>query len=236
MTTACRHGRPERRRLLVAALALGTLGAPGSGRAASSNFGVTELMQRLASLKSGNARFVERREVRELDRTLVSSGRLRFEAPDTFVRETLEPRLERMAVAGNRVTLTQGGRSRTMQLDASPEASVIVEAIRGTLTGNRAALERLFTTDVSGTPERWTLALVPREPSLRGQVARVRVRGTQGEVAEVEVLLADGDRSVMTIERTSAGAGNAARERSGNAAAERSASAAGERSGNAAGH
>ena len=73
--------------------------------------------------------------------------------------------------------MSLGERSRTMQLDASPEAAVIVEAIRGTLTGNRAALERLFEPTVSGDAERWALELVPRDLRLRGQVASVRVSG-----------------------------------------------------------
>jgi hypothetical protein len=36
-----------------------------------------------------------------LDRTLQSSGRLSFKAPDSFVRETLKPRHEKLAVDGN---------------------------------------------------------------------------------------------------------------------------------------
>jgi hypothetical protein len=91
-----------------------------------------------------------------------------------------------------------------MQLDASPEAGVIVEAIRGTLTGNRAALERHFETTVAGSAERWSLDLVPRELRLRGQVASIKVRGEQAIVRVIDVLLADGDRSVMTIEPTAA--------------------------------
>ena len=97
--------------------------------------------------------------------------------------------------------MSLGERSRTMQLDASPEAAVIVEAIRGTLTGNRAALERLFETTVSGDAERWTLELVPRDLRLRGQVVvGAGVAAASATAREVQVLLADGDRSVMTIE------------------------------------
>jgi hypothetical protein len=138
-----------------------------------------------------------------LDQTLESSGRLSFEAPDTFVRETLKPRREKLAVAGNTLTITQGTRSRSMPLDSAPEAAVIVEAIRGTLTGNRESLDRYFTSSVSGSAERWSLELVPIDARLRGQVAAVRVSGQQAIVREVEVLLNDGDRSVMTIEPAS---------------------------------
>jgi outer membrane lipoprotein-sorting protein len=209
--------RPDRRRLAGVVAALAAVAAPliGGGvslgaaglslRAeAAAPFGLPELMKTLSQVRAGEATFVERREVSMLDRTLESSGRLSFEAPDTFVRETLRPSRDRMAVTGNTLTLSRGGRSHTMQLDASPEAGVIVEAIRGTLTGNRGALERHFEATVSGTPERWSLTLVPREARLRGQVASIKVRGEQAIVREVDVLLADGDRSVMRIEPVAA--------------------------------
>jgi outer membrane lipoprotein-sorting protein len=187
------------RRRLIGALAAGLFARLPPARAATA-FDLAQLMKTLAAVRAGEASFVERREVAMLDRTLESSGRLSFEVPDTFVRETLKPSRQRMAVAGNTLTLNEGGRTRTMELDAAPEAAVVVEAIRGTLTGNRDALERHFTASVTGTAERWSLELVPREARLRGQVAAVRVSGEQALVREVAVLLADGDRSVMTIE------------------------------------
>ena len=42
---------------------------------------------------------------------------------------------------------------------------------------------------------------------LRGQVASVRLMGRESAVREVLVMLADGDRSTMTIEPLSAGVG-----------------------------
>ena len=188
--------RASRRGLLVfAGVALGALVA-----AHADAFDLTRLMQMLGGVRAGEAAFTERREVRMLDRTLVSKGRLTFEAPDTFVRETTEPTHERLAITGNTLTVTQGTRRRTLQIDAAPEAAVMVEAIRGTLTGNRATLERWFDARVSGTPEQWWLDLVPRDAGLRGQVQSVRVGGQQAAVREVDVYLADGDRSFMSIE------------------------------------
>ena len=163
-------------------------------------FDLDALTTLLGRVKSGEATFVETRRIEMLDRTLQSSGRLSFKAPDSFVRETLRPRQEKLAVDGNTLTMSLGDRSRTMQLDASPEAAVIVEAIRGTLTGNRATLERLFETTVSGDAQAWTLKLVPRDLRLRGQVSAVQVSGREDIAREVQVQLADGDRSVMTIE------------------------------------
>jgi outer membrane lipoprotein-sorting protein len=193
--------RIARRAAVIALLALAVRPV-----AAQSTFDLAQLTQLLAKVKAGNATFTEKRYVTMLERTLDASGRLSFEAPDSFVRETLKPAQERMAVVGNQVTLSRGSRSRTVPLDSVPEAAVIVEAIRGTLTGNREALERHFSASVTGDPARWTLELQPRAPRLRELVMSVRVSGQQGLVREVVVAMADGDRSVMSITPVAAAA------------------------------
>ena len=166
-----RARRPERRRFLVATIAaLGLAGtlALAPRAALAEAFDLDALTTLLGRVKSGEARFTERRTVAGLDRTLESSGRLSFAAPDTFVRETLKPRPDRLAVDGNTLVMSQGGRSRTVQLDATPEAQVMVEAIRGTLTGNGELLQRYFDVRVGGGRSAWSLQLVPRDARLRG--------------------------------------------------------------------
>nr|WP_310461377.1 outer membrane lipoprotein carrier protein LolA [Sphaerotilus sp.] len=186
----------------LCALVLGLTLLVSPSRAAA--FDLDALMASLAQVKSGEATFTEKRTVFQLDQTLESSGRLSFAAPDSFTRETLKPRRDRMAVVGNQLTVSQGSRSRSTTLDSVPEAVVIVEAIRGTLTGNRETLERYFTTQLLGGAERWSLDLVPRDARLRGQVAQVRVSGRQGQLREVQITMTDGDRSVMQIEPVTA--------------------------------
>jgi Outer membrane lipoprotein carrier protein LolA-like len=189
---------PDRRRTIVAlAAACALIFVMPAGAAA---FDLAQLMHMLAQTKSGEATFVERRQIAMLDQTLESSGKLYFEAPDVFVRETLKPRRERLAINGNTLTISHGARHSSVAVDAVPEAALIVEAIRGTLTGSREILDRYFNSTLSGSAERWSLELVPRDARLRGQVASVRVNGQHAVVREVHVAMPDGDRSVMTIE------------------------------------
>ena len=192
--------RTDRRGALLRLAAVGSvLMLPARGRADVA-FDLVRLMQMLAQVKAGEATFVETRNVAMLERPLESSGRLWFEAPDTFVRETLKPRRERMAIVGNNLTMSLGNRRRTVPLDSVPEAAVILEAIRATLTGNREALEHNFSATVSGGPQRWSLELVPLDARLLAQVTSVRVAGRHATVRVVTVTMADGDRSVMNIE------------------------------------
>jgi len=159
-----------------------------------------ELMALLAHKRSGEARFTEQRQVKGLDAPLTSSGTLSFAAPDRFTRKTTAPRPESMVVDGNIVTLTRNGRTRSLALDASPEMEAIVEAVRGTLTGNASSLQQHFKLAVAGTPEQWTLELKPATPRLAVMLDSVRIAGKRGELRSVEMRLADGDRSLMQIE------------------------------------
>jgi len=114
-------------------------------------FDLPELMGLLSRQKSGEARFTEQRFVHGLEGPLDARGTLSFEAPDKLVRRTLSPRVETMAVDGNTLTLSRGGRSRVLTLDSMPELLGLVEAMRGTLNGDGATLQRYFRSTVGGS-------------------------------------------------------------------------------------
>jgi outer membrane lipoprotein-sorting protein len=184
-----------RRALMVMAAAL--VARPSF---AADTFDLTALAALLAQRKSGEARFEETRLVSGIDGPLFSSGTLSFTAPDAFARHTLRPREESMAVQGNVMTLKRGGRSRQMTLDAVPELTALVEAMRGTLTGDAAALQKYFIPTVAGNAQSWKLTLVPRERGLGAQVREVVVEGQRGDMRVVSLWLSGGDSSRMTIE------------------------------------
>lgn len=167
---------------------------------AADTFDLAALAALLAQRKSGEARFEEQRLVSGIEGPLFSSGTLTFSAPDAFSRQTLQPRAESMAVQGNVITLKRGGRSRQMTLDAVPELLALVEAMRGTLTGDAPALQKHFKTVVTGSAQGWKLTLVPRERALAAQVREVVIEGQRGDMRVVSLWLADGDSSRMTIE------------------------------------
>ncbi|GAA4345015.1 hypothetical protein GCM10023165_28690 [Variovorax defluvii] len=162
-------------------------------------FDLPELMSLLARQQNGEARFTEQRFVRGLEGPLDASGTLSFQAPDKLIRRTLSPRPETMTVDGNVLTLSRGGRTRTLTLDSMPELLGMVEAMRSTLNGNAQSLRRYFRSTLSGTPDKWTLALEPIDERLAAQVRSLRLNGKAGEVLGVEMEFIGGDRSVMVI-------------------------------------
>jgi hypothetical protein len=186
--------RADRRRVCIA-LATGAAAWP-----AHAAFGFDELMGTLAQRRSGEAKFVEQRFVSVLDQTLTYTGTLSFTAPDRLARHTLTPRPESFVVEGNQLTLQRGERVRRLALDNVPELAAMVEAMRGTLSGDGTALKRYFKPTVQGVATRWTLTLVPIDFRLLGVVRQLRIDGQRADVRVVELQLADGDRSVMSIE------------------------------------
>ncbi len=168
-----------------------------------------ELAALLSQHRNAEARFSEERFVSGLDQPLRSTGTLSFTPPDRFTRSTLTPRPETMRVEGNHLTLTRGARTRRMTLDAVPEASALLQAMRGVLSGDLSNLQSNFEARVLGNAARWRLTLRPRSQRLGTQVKQLDIEGEGGVLKSVEVLLAGGDRSVMTIVPTAPAAASA---------------------------
>lgn len=193
-------GRPGSQRRLGAlrtAAALVVLAALGLPALA---FDLSALAALLAERRSAETRYTEERTVSGLDGPLRSSGTLSFSAPDRFARHTLEPRAESMVVEGNVVSIRRGGRTRQMALDAVPELTALIAAVRGTLTGDAAALQQHFRVQVTGNAALWTMTLAPRDDRLAAQVRQLQIVGERGELRTLELSLVGGDRSLMIIE------------------------------------
>ena len=186
--------RSDARRGLLAAMVLVLAALPARA------FDLAELMAELAQRRSGEARFTEQRFVSGLDQPLRASGLLSFKAPDRLERRTELPRPESYVAEGNRVTLERGGRTRQVALDAVPEMAAMIAAMRGTLTGDAGALVQYFKASVSGSAAQWSMTLVPLDSALAAVVRQLRLDGRLSELRQVEIQLADGDRSVMLIE------------------------------------
>lgn len=182
------------RRALLLALLLSGLPA-----AHAADWQLADLMQQLGQVRNAQARFVERKYISLLDQPVESSGELSFTAPDRMEMRTLRPKKQSLLLDGNRLTMAQDGRTRTMSLQSYPEVAAFVEGIRGTLAGDRQALERVYQVHLIGNAARWQLLLVPREASMSRIISRIRIGGSQSDVLSVAYDHADGDRSEMQI-------------------------------------
>lgn len=162
---------------------------------------IPQLMASLAKHPQGAATFTEKKYLAILDQPVESSGELLFIAPARLEKRTLKPRPESMVLDGDTLTLERGRSRHVLQLRDYPEVAGMIESIRATLAGDRQALERVYHLALDGSSERWTLVLTPLDPKVGAVIARIRMEGEKDVVRSVEIVQADGDRSLMTIEK-----------------------------------
>ncbi len=192
--------RPARRPILagLGALLLSGIALPAP---AAESWGLEDLFAGFAKIPSSNARFTETREIGLLTAPLESSGTLTYRRPDFLEKRTLQPQPEGLRLDGDRLTLTQAdGASRTLSVSAIPEIQTYVESIRATLRGDVPTLMRFYEVALEGTPQDWRMQLTPRAEEARQTVQRIAIAGRDATIRRIEVLQADGDRSIMTIQ------------------------------------
>lgn len=165
------------------------------------DWGVGDLMQRLAQTRRSEARFIEHKYLKVLDRPLELTGRLLYVAPDRLEKRTLTPKPETLIVNGDSLTIHEAGRPkpRRLRLQDHPALWGFVESIRATLAGDLAALERFYAWGLEGTSRDWQLALAPRVQAMRAVVKLIRIGGDDTGLRWIEVTEAQGDRSVMQV-------------------------------------
>lgn len=167
--------------------------------APAANPGLDGLMSLLAKRKHGEVTFIEKDYLGVLDRPLTSSGVLVYDAPDRLEKKTLHPREETIVLDHGVMTVQRGRRTYHLDLSSYPQMAPYVDAVRATMAGDRAALERVFEVNFEGTLQHWDLTLVPLDEQIARGVRSIRIEGAEADLRSVEIEKPNGDRSVMTI-------------------------------------
>lgn len=165
---------------------------------------IDQLMRGLAQTRSGHARFVEKKFIAMLDKPVESSGELFYTAPDRMEMRTLKPKPESMILDQGTLVIERGRQKHLLQLQDYPELAAFIDSIRGTLAGDRKALERNYRLMLEGPVERWTLQLLPLNEKMQAVVKRIHITGVRDVVRSIEITRTDGDSSLMLIEKMAA--------------------------------
>ena len=166
----------------------------------AADWDIDQLMQSLAQTRSGHASFIEKKSIAILDKPIESSGELFYSAPDRLEKRTLKPKPESMLLDHGTLTIERGQQKHRLQLQDYPELAAFIDSIRGTLAGDRRALERTYQLSLQGDMQSWMLLLIPIDNKMKKVVQRIHIFGVNDEVRSIEVMQADGDSSLMTIE------------------------------------
>lgn len=186
-------------RLLSLCLLLCSLWAVATTSHAESTWDLDQLMQSLATSKSGHASFIEKKSIAILDKPVESSGELFYTAPDRLEKRTMKPKAESMVLDKDKLIVEQRGKKHVLSLQSYPEIAAFIDSIRGTLAGDLKALERTYKLSMSGTRQDWDLSLLPLEDKMKKVVTSINISGDDNMLKTIEIKQADGDSSVMII-------------------------------------
>ena len=189
---------------VVAVLAALLPAATGVGAAAAeapAAWSIEHLMQNLRQVKSAKGKFVERKYMAMLNAPLDTSGTLVYTAPGRLEKVTLLPKPEMLVLDQNKLSIEYKDRNqrRTLVLQDYPVIWALVESIRSTLAGDLPTLSRFYRPSLAGSEDQWRLSLKPAEPKMQSVVREIHISGSGNQVRTVEIIEAEGDRSVMTI-------------------------------------
>jgi hypothetical protein len=156
-----------------------------------------EVMSLFAQHRHAEATYIEEKYLSVLKQPLRSSGRLIYDAPDHLEERTLTPRPQSLILDHGLLSMKMGARARTLRLADYPQIAPLIDSIRATLAGDRAALERTFELTFSGDLEHWQLRLTPRDA--QSPLMQIDLSGARDAVNEVRMRQRDGDHSIMHI-------------------------------------
>jgi hypothetical protein len=183
---------------LIAGAGTACAAGPADGGAA---WGLPQLMQDMAEVKSERRRFTEKKYLKVLTAPLESSGVLVYRAPGHLEKLTLQPRKESMVLDQGIIEIVEPSRHvrRTLMANQYPAVAALVESMRATLAGDASALTRYYRTTVQGAAAHWHLQLVPLDAAAREVVREIRIEGRAHNITGIEIVGVDGDRTVMAV-------------------------------------
>jgi outer membrane lipoprotein-sorting protein len=187
----------HRRRSLVTLL-LGLTAYPYMAAAQPSP--LDELMRKMAAVPERRSTFQEEKTIAALTQSLHSNGRLVYRRPSHLEKITYPPHPESIQVDGERLVIVMGDEPpRSIDLESYPELGALVDAVRCALAGDLPALRRNYAVRMDGTLASWRLTLTPTDQRTARLLQDVTIEGADDDVRTVQIVQANGDRSLMTV-------------------------------------
>jgi hypothetical protein len=137
-----------------------------------------------------------------LERPLILRGELEYLGPGQLGKRVDTPYKEQTKVANGEASVQRGMRApRTFSLGQAPELEGFLRGFAALLGGDAAALSRDFTLAATGSADAWQLVLKPRDVRLARRVSTITVDGSGTTPLCFRTLEADGDVSVLLVDR-----------------------------------
>jgi len=158
------------------------------------------VFKQLASQPHHDVRYTEKKHSGFLDEAIILTGVLRFEPPDTIIREQLSPEKLRFIINGNIVNILRKGKEKSIKLDTIPSLQIFINSFRAILYGDLTTLKSYYKIEFSGEVSSWSISLQPRDIILATILDTIKFEGRQGVIHKIEIHENEEDWSEMTLQ------------------------------------
>jgi Outer membrane lipoprotein carrier protein LolA-like len=165
------------------------------------NCTLSDLLALRAEIREDSAAFTQERRIHYVRDPLLSSGYLRFIAPDHLEMIVGSPEAESFIYDDGVLSFNKAGEEHTDQVsvDSNLLLSAMFSGLIGTLSGNEGELKRVFFVKFEAGGCNWRLNLIPKSKRVLEKVLEIELRGMEQHIDEVEIRQANGDHSILRI-------------------------------------
>lgn len=172
----------------------GTTSSPASTAAASDAALVSQIAARLARAKGVRAHFTQTQTLAAMKAPLVSTGSLLFFRERGVVWKIDTPYQKTWVIGDGGIVAVDaaGQRIANGAAQGSRGAAEIAKMMRTMLGGDLSALYSQFDVEARGTPARWQMRLVPRQPQIAQALNGLQLEGGD-YLQRLRITFANGD-------------------------------------------
>lgn len=187
-------------RIKLTALLILLFSLPVFTPAIANDWGIPELMQALAASKTTELNYVETKYLTALDTPLVAEGKLASADDGSLEMEVYSPKWAQYLISDETFTIISEDKPpREIDIAGQPQLAAFSAAFRAVQQGDQTTLEQYYSLIFSGDQSAWTLDLKPLDSDLAKRIENIRLKGSNGDIAEITTHQMDGDRSEMRL-------------------------------------
>jgi outer membrane lipoprotein-sorting protein len=153
-----------------------------------------------ANVTALSAHFREEKQMALLSVPLISEGDIYYERPRRLARHTKLPAASSVVLDGAQLSFGDAQHKESMGVDAHPALRVLVDTFVSVLSGDKKRLLEMADVKLERVGERGFKILVkPKEPNVLRLVRSMSFEGEGAALTKMELLDANGDRSLTTF-------------------------------------
>ncbi len=161
---------------------------------------LSDLLGRFAAIQAMQAHFSEEKYMALLAVPLKSEGTLYYAKPRLLARHTEKPQKGSLVLRGDQLTFGDAAHQESLSLDAQPAVRVLIDTFVSVLSGDGAGLQKLADLKVESLADGgFRIHVTPKDPGVLRIVKSMSFEGKGPVLSRMELLDANGDRTVTTF-------------------------------------